>query len=496
MTNYNMNQLASQVKFVLEKYDYNFQDDNGILANLQQWQANKNDLLETLRKHPNWSEQELAVICDVEVDNKTKLQQADIRNCVEKFWRFFQGIENERDALKLATPNYNNHYCIMRQLLFNVDESGPLVLYSPIIESQRVVNYIKEELGIKKCAVGQKRVRIISKICQKFGYDKLPTYNKVFTALADALSVSPKLNKYKAVLSVHPCDFLEMSNGNSWNSCHRLEGGEYATGTLSYMNDGVSLVFYTVKLDVDSDFYKQPKIMRQMFHYGNGVLLQSRLYPCNDNHLARNKFLEIVQEIFTDCLDNRLGWAKVGDWYLPVRQAGKIQQCYVKVGKMSLHYEDYDIASNNILVNLNLDVYDKFDKYGNLTTIFDFIKPLEIGSRKVYCIECGEDQLWEHSEYLTCQLCGEGVKCENCRERIMAEDAEVVNGEHYCQDCYEEHFYACDGCGVVMPREEVYSAYWQYANGERCEEWVCNDCLDIHYVTCHHCDEFFRACSH
>ncbi|MCL1988026.1 MAG: hypothetical protein FWG64_08675 [Firmicutes bacterium] len=78
----------------------------------------------------------------------------------------------------------------------------------------------------------------------------------------------------------------------------------------------------------------------------------------------------------------------------------------------------------------------------------------------------------------------------------MAEDAEVVNGEHYCQDCYEEHFYACDGCGVVMPREEVYSAYWQYANGERCEEWVCNDCLDIHYVTCHHCDEFFRACSH
>jgi len=155
------------------------------------------------------------------------------------------------------------------------------------------------------------------------------------------------------------------------------------------MNDGVSLVFYTVKLDVDSDFHKQPKIMRQMFHYGNGVLLQSRLYPCNDNHLARNKFLEIVQEIFTDCLDNRLGWARIGDWY-------QVQKCYVKVGKMSLHYEDYNIYDNNIVASLNLDVYGKFDKYGNLATcpsgrraVCDFVKPLEIGGWKVYCIECG-----------------------------------------------------------------------------------------------------------
>ncbi|MCL1988024.1 MAG: hypothetical protein FWG64_08665 [Firmicutes bacterium] len=218
MTNYNISQLATQVKSIFKKYDYDFQDDNGILANLQRWQANKNGLLETLHKHPNWNEQELAVICDVEVDNKTKLQQADIRDCVEKFWKFFQFIEHERAALNLETPNYSKHLLIMKELLFNVDEAGSLVLYSPIIESQLTVNYIKEELGIKKCAVGQKRVRIISKICQKFGYDKLPEYN----TLSDILS--PKLNKYKAVLSVHPCDFLEMSNGNSWHSCPPVGG--------------------------------------------------------------------------------------------------------------------------------------------------------------------------------------------------------------------------------------------------------------------------------
>jgi len=91
----------------------------------------------------------------------------------------------------------------------------------------------------------------INRLCLKFHLDQIEEeaeagepdnrymrtvkpYNALFARLADALN--PAHIEKTAVLSIHPCDFLEMSNrDNTWSSCHCLERGSYHGGCQSYI---------------------------------------------------------------------------------------------------------------------------------------------------------------------------------------------------------------------------------------------------------------------
>ena len=53
------------VAFYDEMYQYRLPfSPEGVAANLTAWQENKTPLVELLRRHPNWNEQELAVVFD------------------------------------------------------------------------------------------------------------------------------------------------------------------------------------------------------------------------------------------------------------------------------------------------------------------------------------------------------------------------------------------------------------------------------------------------
>ena len=53
---------------------------------------------------------------------------------------------------------------------------------------------------------------------------------------------------------------------------------------MSYLLDGTTMVYYQVDKEYDgNDLEFEPKIIRQLFHYKDGILVQGRLYPqCND----------------------------------------------------------------------------------------------------------------------------------------------------------------------------------------------------------------------
>ena len=115
---------------------------------------------------------------------------------------------------------------------------------------------------------GQKANRVVNKIMKYLGYDKHPDYNKEYAKYAD--SMSPMTIKRHTILSLNPIDYLKMSFGNSWASCHTIDQknkrdmpnsyqGAYCSGTISYMLDGTSMVFYTVDASYEGDeFYDEP----------------------------------------------------------------------------------------------------------------------------------------------------------------------------------------------------------------------------------------------
>lgn len=434
-----MASIEEKITEVFRKYD-KYPSHDGVMKNLDCWMENKKDLVDLLSKHPNWNQEELAIIW--EVSERREIDPREVRQYQDEIVKLFVGS----DADATAFLHGINEVCYaMQQYLPDSD----------------TVKQIREYVGVK-CDVGQKSSRVINKICRQYGVDKHPQFNASFAKLADALN--PLEIKKKAVLSVHPCDYLEMSNkDNSWNSCHCLEDGCYQAGTLSYMNDSVSMIFYTVDEGVDSEYYKAKKRTREVFCYGNGILLQSRLYPKTHDKDINMGYRNLVQRIIASCLE------LPNLWTLKREQEEVMKHCKTFSG--SLHYEDYIYTEYKANVSLLKEIADE-DR-----------EKIIIG-HTAYCIDCGS--ILEEENNVLCEGCdGEGFTCYECNEYFEdADDAYTIDGETYCRECVS----ICDDCDNAV-LEELTKAI--DANGN--EIYVCGRCLDDYYYYCDGCDRYIHC---
>jgi len=429
--------IKAQVRDVLRKYDKSF-SGIGVDANLIMWVANKGGLVGLLRKHPNWDEDALAVMFDV--SESREIEAAKVNECATR-------VSEIAHIREIA-----NYTCFMAQFCCAVNGLDEKL-------SDARAGSLKN-LGVA-CAGGQKTSRVINAICKQYGVDKFPEYNALFARLADSLN--PIKICRKALLSVHPCDYLEMSgNANSWSSCHGLYDGSYRAGTLSYMNDAVSMVFYTVDDGSTGDYYKLPKRTRQVFAYGNGILLQSRLYPNTDDEKARDTYRGIVQRAISTCLGvpNR--------WRLSRSQASL--DAAVLTGAGALQYPDYTFSKYQCNVSCQRYEYNA--------------NPIYVGYY-AYCIDCGK--LIEDAGELHCPDCldNENSKmCASCGRSFDVDDLHEIGGEYYCEGCS----FHCEMCEEQFAGDgtHAYDAYGSFIV-------VCDGCLEDNFLRCDKCGYYFAS---
>ena len=69
-----MDELKQQFYEVMHKYQKPFSEE-GVTANLTQWNEPKQGLLQLLRRHPLWNEKELAIVFRVEDAEKSTVSQ-------------------------------------------------------------------------------------------------------------------------------------------------------------------------------------------------------------------------------------------------------------------------------------------------------------------------------------------------------------------------------------------------------------------------------------
>lgn len=195
--------------------------------------------------------------------------------------------------------------------------------------------------GNLKLSKGLKTSRAFNRVCETYGITKSANYNKLFAQYADMVSdLKRELDFY---ISLNPYDYLTMSFGNSWASCHTIDkhnirnmpdyySGGYCGGTLSYMLDSTSII--TFAMDKGADVLSDGKIYRNMFHFGNNMLMQSRVYPqSNDGGTDLYKtFRDIVQAEFALMLGlTNNEWKHLGNHY----------ECQARVCSEGVHYRDY-----------------------------------------------------------------------------------------------------------------------------------------------------------
>lgn len=486
--------LLNDMEQLLSEYDYKF---TGYALNkiIDTWATNKADLIKAFKRHPNYLEGKFMIVFSHEFERKTD------QNAFEKFkiWLLFDAC----NAIREFMPED------MKDEVVSGGKKYPDAVYEFILDLPNMTNqYIDDNIVEKLNEInpnlhahnGQKMSRVINKFCSWIGFDKLPDYNREFAKYADALN--PLTITRHTVLSVNPLDYLTMSFGNSWASCHTIDKrnkrgmpnsyeGMYSSGTISYMLDSPSMVFYTVDASYNgNDFWNEPKINRQMFHWGEEKLVQGRLYPQDNDgdNSVYTPYREIVQKVMSELFSLPNYWtvSKGTD------AAGKF------INSDGTHYRDYDNYSNCTLSRPKGSENDRYITVGHdpicieCGSEHDTEDCISCCSRpsEYYCSECGEpidddDVIWINDE----PYCRDCVTwCEKCESYFVGEGTTVISRYGYtitvCDDCLDSYTY-CDCCDEYYPSEMT---YWIDVD---CES-VCGDCFFENYGTCESCGEHYK----
>lgn len=486
--------LLNDMEQLLSEYDYKF---TGYALNkiIDTWANNKRDLIAAFKKHPNYLEGKFMIVFSHDFNRKI-----DMRALCDFFnWVMYTAAEPVREFMPTEMKDYvSSHGGKYPDNVFNMfyHLSATADQYMSE-ETAEMFNGINPEFHAR---AGQKTSRMVNKFCTYVGLNHLPDYNREFAKYADALN--PLTITRHTVLSVNPLDYLTMSFGNSWASCHTIDKrnkrgmpnsyeGMYSSGTISYMLDSPSMVFYTVDASYNgNDFWNEPKINRQMFHWGEEKLVQGRLYPQDNDgdNSVYTPYREIVQKVMSELFSLPNYWtvSKGTD------AAGKF------INSDGTHYRDYDNYSNCTLSRPKGSENDRCITVGHDPIC------IECGSEhdtedcisccskpsEYYCSECGEpidddDVIWINDE----PYCRDCVTwCDECESYFVGEGTTVVNGYGYtitvCDDCLDRYTY-CDCCGEYHPSEMT---YWIDVD---CES-VCGDCFSDYYGTCEDCGEHFK----
>jgi len=414
---------------------------------------NKKTLRDILSRHPNWSFKDQAVIIPI----TEALVRSDIYNISTYFFDMCteamrQHIDkNKKDNMDAANTAYHQLPVLKKVISNKLHIEGKLIRES--------AEMITKDAGIK-ASVGQKLSRIINKWAKELHpfVGQYKEYEKLFAKLSDALN--PIEVKRKTILSIHPVDFLLASNGNSWNSCHgikKCDNWGTKSGTLSYMQDDTSMVFFTLN-DDDKDIHREPKITRQLYHYKQGRLIQSRLYPDWQNIGMSDTYRGIVQTILAECLGVPNSWTSV------VRGQDDVTMA-TPTHVDAIHYPDY---------------HKNFK--ATMTTLkgVDCVKEVPIG-HIASCIDCGTPH--KRPKMLSCCI---RYKCRNCNTETLYREMQEHDNYLYCAQCIRE----CPCCNRQLPtRWDWYTVTTE----ELTKVKVCESCASRHYTRCEFCNEYHHS---
>jgi hypothetical protein len=484
--------LYNSITQLLEEYNYTY-TDHALEKIINKWAEVKAPLLNAFKLHPNYIPEQFCIAFDTDYERVVNVHasmhfSSFLIDCMDDY-------KKDTPAVIQSRKEMPSQWLPQRLYDFLVNLDG----YAARTISDETCTLLNEIIPEIHPHAGEKTSRVINRICAYLGYNKHPDYNRNFAKYADSLS--PMVIKRHTILSLNPLDYLTMSFGNSWASCHTIDknnkrnmpnsySGAYSSGTISYMLDPSSIVFYTVDASYNgNEYWTQPKINRQMFHYGEHKLVQGRLYPQDndDNASEYTTYRQIVQQVIAQCFD-------IPNLWTVSKGTDNASKYIYSVGT---HYKDYT-RYNNCTLSRNKEHPNE-----NYITV---------GANPI-CIECG----YTHSEE-ECINCCTSIchRCADCGCDLEDEDDIIwIDGSSYCRDCvsycqwcdeyhrdeeyyikdkeiwvcescYNEDFDCCDECSEDYTRDNMTEVTNQYGN----EVYVCNDCLERYYEECIECGEY------
>lgn len=493
ITEHERSYLIDCITDLLNEYDYEW-DYNALNDIIDTWAVQKANLIKAFKGHPHYLEGKFMIAFDSNYERVVDVNES------KRFSDYLTSLSMDEVAAMPAEVNERREQegCALLPNRIFIFLSHLSAIAARTI-SAATADSINEMMPNIHAHAGEKTSRVVNRICTYLGFSKRPDYNKEFAKYADSLS--PMTITRHTILSINPLDYLTMSFGNSWASCHTIDKtnrrgmpnsyeGQYSSGTMSYMLDKTSMVFYTISADFNGqEYWDEPKVTRQMFHYGEEKLIQGRLYPqsndCASDLYTPNRAL--VQQIIADTHNFPNLW---------VVKKGTEAACeYVETE--GTHYPDYEHFGNCSISR------PKGSENEEIITIGATPICVECGYKhhnedcinccnnpaKWICEDCGcsindeEDVYYIHG-YPYCRDC---VSYCDCCDEYHRGDSHYIEGRdiYVCDSCFDDYYAECEECGENYDKDDM---YW-------CESeigYVCPECFEESYAVCEECGEVFR----
>lgn len=288
-------------------------------------------------------------------------------------------------------------------------------------------------------------------------------------------------NKIEGTLcfSVHPLDFLSLSeNSCNWRSCHALDG-DYRSGNLSYMCDTSTIICY-LKSETDnndsilpsfpSDVKWNSKKWRILFftNENRSCIFAGRQYPftCENSLNIVSKYFDKPFDIdfifdwshwHNDQLSSHLYKEHPEDNAASENRIIFMDRKFVILE--DLIKNDSELQFNDLLRSSYYIPYYSWNQYISYPEV---IEQIHIGSNPI-CPICGKHIL-ENSSIMCCEDC------------LNSQKEKEIIGE-------------CDLCHRTLYEDSLYDLLYYAVDGDSGK--ICSSCIETETQICHNCGERF-----
>lgn len=425
------NYITNDEKEAMKKYIRNYVEHDGSSKNMASldfiyrfWDENKVNLYNVLGKKFIATKQIKVAKSDIQI--RDDMEDLFYKNVAARAFK-----NNFRNYFEDYCSNNSNLTCSYWDLmsLFEYDYLGrndyqgsPWCIMTP--DNHKIA-------VIKGC----RPVKMLGKIAEAFGIEGYDDFR-----LAHSLATNQRMLSGTMNISIHPLDFMTMSDNDSgWSSCMSWrEAGCYCRGTVETMNSPYVVVAYLDAdrpMDVEGLSWSNKK-WRQLLIVSHDIIFAIKAYPYYNEELSK-----AAVKMVADLAKENMSWEYeepiVIEHHHEFEFKGEKYYC-----SMSTNTMYNDCGSVKHVIAMNKIVTDEH-KY-QIETTHDYSNREHIKFKINYsgeeeCMWCGtSDGCFDGEGQLACENCVSNTYCDCCGERVSADDLRELDGQYYCECCYED----------------------------------------------------------
>lgn len=316
---------------------------------------------------------------------------------------------------------------------------------------------------------GQKPMKALAKIAEVYNIPGFEDFR-----IAHSQILNEKKFKGNLCLSIHPLDFLTMSdNSNGWGSCMSWEdSGDYRMGVIEMMNSENVIVAYLessteyLAFGNSKEYTWNSKRWRELFIIDEDFMAGIKGYPVWNIALQDEVMNWLIE------LANKKAIRKYDPQHVLFQADDEIEFKPDEFYEYHFHtdcmYNDFAYGSHAITFAENAPTYMDYNYSGYAE-----------------CMSCGATDTWfddDDCSVVVCHDCDVYETCADCGCHLYEGEGVEFEGYTYCQYCFES-LPRCDECGEIFTHDDTRTVH--VAIGHNLSEIyrsyhfeLCDDCYE------------------